>query len=188
MGGPLVPFGGHPHARPPHGPRSRRCRRVTEPVGGAAARLRAGRTGGPDLGRLLRSRRRADRADPRRTARRPDLHRGRPAAPRREVRTEFEGNVTNLLADPVVQGFVVNARDVKNRREAETSAPPERDGACPRRAGVTGRDPHARPARSGARLERRVRADVRLDRSRRRRRPRRRSRRRPSTCKGSWRA
>jgi PAS domain S-box-containing protein len=33
----------------------------------------------------------------------------------------FEGNVTNLLADPVVQGFVVNARDVTDRREAETA-------------------------------------------------------------------
>jgi diguanylate cyclase (GGDEF)-like protein/PAS domain S-box-containing protein len=33
----------------------------------------------------------------------------------------FEGNITNLLADPVVQGFVVNARDVTDRREAETA-------------------------------------------------------------------
>ena len=33
----------------------------------------------------------------------------------------FEGNVTNLLADPIVQGFVVNARDVTDRREAEAA-------------------------------------------------------------------
>jgi diguanylate cyclase (GGDEF)-like protein/PAS domain S-box-containing protein len=31
----------------------------------------------------------------------------------------FEGNVTNLLNDPVVEGFVVNARDVTDRRIAE---------------------------------------------------------------------
>src|SRR5262245_49036771 len=31
----------------------------------------------------------------------------------------FEGTVTNLLDDPVVQGYVVNARDVSERQEAE---------------------------------------------------------------------
>jgi diguanylate cyclase (GGDEF)-like protein/PAS domain S-box-containing protein len=33
----------------------------------------------------------------------------------------FEGSVTNLLDNPVVQGFVVNARDVTDRREAEAA-------------------------------------------------------------------
>ena len=31
----------------------------------------------------------------------------------------FEGSVTNLLDDPVVKGYVVNGRDVTDRREAE---------------------------------------------------------------------
>src|SRR5262249_31836582 len=33
----------------------------------------------------------------------------------------FEGTVTNLVDDPVVRGFVVNARDVTDRREAEAA-------------------------------------------------------------------
>jgi PAS domain S-box-containing protein len=37
------------------------------------------------------------------------------------TRRAFEGSVTNLLDDPVVRGYVVNARDITDRREAEAA-------------------------------------------------------------------
>ena len=76
----------------------------------------------------------------------------------------FEGSVTNLLDDPAVNGYVVNGRDVTDRRDARGCAAAQRDGTARDRAGVTGRDPRARSLVPRARVEPRVRRHVRLER------------------------
>ena len=76
----------------------------------------------------------------------------------------FEGSVTNLLDDPAVNGYVVNGRDVTDRRDAEDA---RRRSEMALRA-IVQASPVAILAldrsRPRARLEPRVRRHVRLDR------------------------